>query len=258
MIFSYLKRRRRNKILSHPFPAPHREILENQFPLFQKLPNERQKVLKDLIQIFLAEKQFEGSNGFEITDEIRVLVAAQACLLLIGNQQRDYTKLKSILIYPRHYQSTSEQMSPEGIVTVSEATVLGQSWEQGLVSLSWESTKRGAANMKDGRNVVIHEFAHQLDQEDGLANGLPILRSRCRYEAWKSVLGKEYERLQSRTEKRQKTIMDPYGATHPAEFFAVASECFFEKSRQLKRHRPDLYRELQTFYGQDPIEYHQT
>ena len=119
MIFSYLKRRRRSKILSHPFPASHREILQNQFPLFQKLPTERQVTLKNLIQIFLAEKQFEGSNGFEITDEIRVLVAAQACLLLIGNQLREYTKLKSILIYPRHYHSTSEQISPEGIVTFS-------------------------------------------------------------------------------------------------------------------------------------------
>jgi Mlc titration factor MtfA (ptsG expression regulator) len=256
MIFSFLKKRRRKKILSKPFPASHREILQNQFPLFSKLPYECQKVLEDLMQVFLAEKQFEGCKGFEVTDEIRLLVAAQACLLLIGNQQREYVKLKSILIYPKHYHSTSEQISENGIVTVSEHTVLGQSWEQGLVSLSWESTKRGAANMKDGRNVVIHEFAHQLDQEDGLANGLPVLRSRCRYEAWKSVLGEEYERLQNRIEKGRKTIMDAYGATNAAEFFAVASECFFEKPRQLKRHRPDLYRELQIFYGQDPVEYH--
>ncbi|MDA7511863.1 zinc-dependent peptidase [Verrucomicrobia bacterium] len=256
MIFTFLKRRRRKKILSQPFPTLYREVLQKKFPLFLKLPSEQQKVLEDLIQVFLAEKQFEGCKGFEVSDEIRVLVAAQACTLLIGNKQREFSKLKSILIYPKHYYSKSEQISDHGIVTVSEQTVLGQSWEQGLVSLSWESAKRGAANMKDGRNVVIHEFAHQLDQEDGHANGLPVLRSSCRYEAWKSVLGKEYGRLQNRVEKGKKTIMDAYGATNPAEFFAVASECFFEKPRQLKRHRPELYGELKTFYGQDPVVYH--
>ena len=216
---------------------------------------DKQKILKEKIQIFLSEKQFEACRGFEINEEIRVLVAAQACLLLIGNTQQEYSKLKSILIYPSQYRSTSEEISDLGIVTVAEQTVLGQSWEQGLVSLSWESTKRGAANMKDGRNVVIHEFAHQLDQEDGLANGLPILRSSCRYAAWKAVLEKEYERLRDRVDQGRKTIMDAYGATHPAEFFAVASECFFEKPRQLKQYRPELYQELQTFYGQDPLVY---
>jgi MtfA peptidase len=255
-MFNFLKRRRRRNILSKPFPDTQQEILINQFPLFQKLPQDRQQVLKEKIQIFLAEKHFEGCKGFEIDEEIRVLVAAQACLLLIGNLQREYSKLKSILIYPSQYISNSERISEHGVVTVAEQTVLGQSWEQGLVSLSWESTKRGAANMKDGRNVVIHEFAHQLDQEDGIANGLPILRSKCRYAAWKSVLGKEYERLRDRVDKGRRTIMDAYGATHPAEFFAVASECFFEKPKQLKKYRPDLYQELQTFFGQDPIEYH--
>lgn len=256
MIFGFLKRRRRRRILSKPFPESHREILEGQFPLYQKLPADAQASLKDLVMIFLAEKQFEGCRGFEVSEEIRVLIAAQACLLLIGNPDREYTKLKSILVYPRAYAAESEQISEGGIVTVSNHQVLGQSWEQGLVSLSWESTRRGAANMHDGRNVVIHEFAHQLDQEDGIANGLPVLRSRCRYAAWKTVLGEEYERLQDRVEKGRKTIMDAYGATHPAEFFAVASECFFEKPKQLKQHRPELYRELQIFYGQDPVEYH--
>jgi Mlc titration factor MtfA (ptsG expression regulator) len=256
MIFEFLKQRRRKKILSKPFPESHLKILEDQFPLYQKLPADAQSRLKDLVQVFLAEKNFEGCRGFELSEEVPVLIAAQACLLLIGNPDREYGKLKSILVYPRSYAAESEQISEGGIVTVSNHEVLGQSWEQGLVSLSWESTQQGAANMHDGRNVVIHEFAHQLDQEDGAANGLPVLRSRCRYAAWKSVLSQEYERLQDRVEKGRKTIMDAYGATHPAEFFAVASECFFEKPKQLKQHRPELYRELQIFYGQDPVEYH--
>ncbi len=226
------------------------------FPLYLKLPDQNQQALIARMKVFLAEKNFEGCYGFEITEEIRVMIAAQACLLLIGNKDREYSKLKSILVYPRHYHATSERVSENGIVTVSEQTVLGQSWEQGLVSLSWESTKQGAVNMKDGRNVVIHEFAHQLDQEDGIANGLPVLRSKCRYAAWKCVLGKEYTRLQDRINKGRKTIMDAYGATHPAEFFAVASECFFEKPVQLKKHRPELYQQLEIFYGQDPVHYH--
>lgn len=256
MIFEFLKRRRRRKILSKPFPESHLKILENQFPLYQKLPADAQARLKDLVKVFMDEKHFEGCRGFELSEEVPVLIAAQACLLLIGNHDREYAKLKSILVYPRSYKAESEQISEGGIVTVSNHEVLGQSWEQGLVSLSWESTQRGAANMRDGRNVVIHEFAHQLDQEDGVANGLPVLRSRCRYAAWQAVMSKEYERLRNRVDQNRKTIMDPYGATHPAEFFAVASECFFEKPRQLREYRPDLYRELQVFYGQDPVDYH--
>lgn len=256
MIFEFFKKRRRNKVLSKPFPESHLDVLEKQFPLYNKLPDHLRSVLKDKVKVFLAEKNFEGCRGLDVSEEVRVLVSAQACLLLVGHPELEYSKLKSILIYPREYEAVSERMNDAGIVTVSNHQVLGQSWEQGLVSLSWESTQRGAANIHDGRNVVIHEFAHQLDQEDGVANGLPVLRSRCRYAAWQAVMSQEYGRLRDRVDQNRKTIMDPYGATHPAEFFAVASECFFEKPKQLKQHRPDLYRELQVFYGQNPVEYH--
>jgi len=255
-MFNLFKQWKRRRILAEAFPASHLKILEEKFPLYRRLPEAQQAALRARMQVFLSEKQFEGSQGFEIDTEVRVLIAAQACLLLIGNEDREYHKLKSILVYPRHYQAHSESAAESGVVTVQEQSVLGQSWEHGLVALSWQSSEQGAANMKDGRNVVIHEFAHQLDQETGVANGLPVLRSRCRYEAWQRVLSKEYERLQDRVDRGRKTVMDAYGATHPAEFFAVASECFFEKPKQLKEHRPDLYRELQIFYGQDPVTYH--
>ncbi|MDG1890415.1 MAG: zinc-dependent peptidase [Verrucomicrobiota bacterium] len=255
-MFDFFKRRRIKKILSRPFPSSHLEILQARFELFNHLPEDLQEALKQKMQVFLARMHFEACEGFQLDDEIRVLVAAQACLLLIGNQQRDYSKLRSILMYPRSYRAPSESRSPGGVITLHEHTVLGQSWEQGLVSLSWESTHRGASNMRDGRNVVIHEFAHQLDQEDGLANGVPILRSRARYAAWQTVFKTEYERLQDRVDQGRKTVMDAYGATHPAEFFAVASECFFEKPRQLSKHRPELYGQLQIFFGQNPAEYH--
>lgn len=255
-MFDFFKKQRRKKVLSKPFPPSWLEILKTKFPLFNKLPEEGRETLKSKMQVFITEKSYSGCQGFEVDDEVRVLVAAQACLLLIGNNQREYPKLKSIVIFPRQYISRSERISKHGIITKDEQMVLGQSWERGVVSLSWQSTKSGASNMFDGRNVVIHEFAHQLDQEDGAADGAPILRNRGRYTAWQTVLSKEYQRLRDKVDRGRKTVMDKYGATHPAEFFAVASECFFEKPKQLKKRRPKLYQELRTFYGQDPVEYH--
>lgn len=230
--------------------------MRNAFPLFNKLPPELKQKLREKIQVFVAEKNFEGVKEFEITDEVRVLIAAQACLLLLGNDQRDFDRLETILVFPDTYAATSQEMIGESVVSEREHSVLGQSWDAGVVSLSWRSAERGAANPHDGRNVVIHEFAHQLDQESGVADGAPVLRARSRYAAWQRVFAQEYERLRDRIEQGRRTVMDGYGATHPAEFFAVASECFFEKPRQLKKRRPELYAELQTFYGQDPVEYH--
>ena len=230
--------------------------MRNAFPLFNKLPTALKQGLREKIQVFVAEKNFEGVKEFEITDEVRVLIAAQACLLLLGNDQRDFNRLETILVFPDTYAATSQEMIGQSVVSEREHDVLGQSWDAGVVSLSWRSAERGAANPHDGRNVVIHEFAHQLDQESGAADGAPVLRARSRYAAWQRVFTQEYERLRERIDQGRRTVMDGYGATHPAEFFAVASECFFEKPRQLKKRRPELYAELQTFYGQDPVEYH--
>jgi Mlc titration factor MtfA (ptsG expression regulator) len=254
-MFDFFRNRRRRRIAAEAFPEGWEACLRAGFPLFNKLPESLQAKLRKEVQIFIAEKNFEGIGGFEVTDEMRVLIAAQACLLLLGNEHRAFDRLKTVLIHPETYRATSQSSVGQHVVFEQDQAVLGQSWDVGVVSLSWRATEQGAGNPFDGANVVIHEFAHQLDQEDGVANGVPVLRSRGRYAAWQQVLSREYERLKEDVDSGRRTVMDEYGATHPAEFFAVASECFFEKPEQLKKNRPELYRELQTFYGQDPIEY---
>ncbi len=139
-----------------------------------------------------------------------------------------------------------------GGLIAGEQGRLGEAWGQGVVVLSWDDVRRGAADMRDGQNVVLHEFAHQLDQEDGAADGAPILPGRSRYVAWARVLGAEYEQLRRDASRGRPSVLDDYGATNPAEFFAVATECFFEKPGLLRRRHPELYEELRAYYRQDP------
>jgi Mlc titration factor MtfA (ptsG expression regulator) len=130
--------------------------------------------------------------------------------------------------------------------------VAGQSWDRGTVVLAWDHVRQGAVNIFDGHNVVFHEFAHQLDTEDGTADGMPILAESSRYRPYIRVVGAAYDRFLKRVEKGRKTVLDDYGATNPAEFFAVATETFFEKPWQLKKKRPGLYEEFRQYYGLDP------
>jgi Mlc titration factor MtfA (ptsG expression regulator) len=248
-----MKRRRRNRLREKPFPPEWLRIIERNFPLYERLPAADQRELLGDIQVFLAEKHFEGCGGLEITDEIRVTIAAQACLLLLHRETDDYPRLDSILVYPSAYVAASVERYPGGIVGEGLSARLGEAWATGAVVLSWDDVRRGAADIHDGHNVVLHEFAHQLDQESGAAEGLPVLERRSMYVAWARVLGAAYERLRSDVARGRPTVLDSYGAKNPAEFFAVATECFFEKPVQLARHHPALYAELREFYRQDPV-----
>jgi Mlc titration factor MtfA (ptsG expression regulator) len=252
IMFGFFKKQRREKLRQNPFPAGWVEVLERNVPIYGRLPEDDRLELQGLIQIFLAEKVFEGCNGLEITDEIRVTIAAQACMLLLRRETDVYPKLITILVYPTAYVSNMPQHSPQGVVTEGPQGRLGEAWTSGVVVLSWDDVLHGAADVRDGHNVVFHEFAHQLDQEDGSADGAPILPRRNMYSAWARVLGAEYAELQKATEAGKKTVLDEYGATEPAEFFAVATEAFFEKPIQLKKKHPELYEELKEYYGQDP------
>jgi Mlc titration factor MtfA (ptsG expression regulator) len=247
-----IKRSKRNKLRATPAPDAWRTILEKTFPTFGKMTPPQQTQLFCHMQEFLAEKHFEGCGGQEITEEIKVTVAAQACILLLGRNSTVYPKLKSVLIYPHTY--TSGQKGVFGGDN-GESSRLGESWDCGVVVLSWNSVLGGARNMEDGHNVTFHEFAHQLDQEDGAADGAPILEERSAYSAWARVFSREYSRLVDKTEHGKKSTIDSYGATNPAEFFAVATETFFEKPRQLMTRHPELYDELKTYYKTDPIEW---
>jgi Mlc titration factor MtfA (ptsG expression regulator) len=243
-----LKRRnQRRRALAAPFPEDWLSIIRQNIPPYSKLSPEMQQQVREFTQEFLYDKNFEGCGGLVLDDEIRVTIAAQAGLLLLNRKVRCYPRLYSVLVYPSAYVAKSE--------TDEQSVRLGESWQTGAVVLAWDSAQHGAANFADGRNLVIHEFAHQLDQEDGSSDGAPILDGSTSYTAWARVLSREYERLRERVDKGKKSVIDAYGASHPAEFFAVASEAFFEKPRQLRSKHPELYDELRKFYRVDPQEW---
>jgi len=227
-------------------------ILERNVPYYRRLTSEEQTELHGHIQVFVAEKQFEGCGGLDITDEIRVTVAAQACLLLLHRASNYYPTLRTILVYPHEYFVETTRPGPGGTVVEQVDTRLGESWFRGAVVLSWDDVKRGAADAGDGQNVVFHEFAHQLDSESGRTDGAPVLPRRSMYIAWARVLGREYATLTERLKRRRHTLLDGYGATNPAEFFSVVTESFFEQPVKLQQRHPELYEQMKLFYRQDP------
>jgi Mlc titration factor MtfA (ptsG expression regulator) len=253
-VFGFFKQRRRERLRSEPFPPEWEAILRRNVPCYARLIEADRRELQGHIKVFLAEKHFEGCGDLELTDEIRVTIAAQACLLLLHRETDYYPRLITILVYPHAYVAKSVEPIGGGVVLEGETCRLGEAWTGGVVVLSWDDVRAGAGDIHDGHNVVLHEFAHQLDQEDGAADGAPILDRRSMYVAWARVLGSEYEQLRRDAERGRQSVLDDYGATNPAEFFAVATECFFEKPNQMKKKHPELYEELKEYYRQDPAE----
>jgi len=245
--------KQRNKIRQRPFKKSWRKIIQQRMPYFRQMPADLQLQLKQHIQVFLAEKEFVGCNGVKITDEIRITVAAQACLLLLNRKTDYYPKLKTILVYPRAFIKQQQNIHADGVQHSKAIALAGESWEFGKVVLSWQDTLDGAEIPDDGRNVVIHEFAHQLDQENGKANGAPILDKRQNYQSWSAVFSKQFEQLKMQAKNGIPSLFDYYGATNPAEFFAVSSEVFFEQSQQFSQHYPSLYQQLKQYYQVDPL-----
>lgn len=250
-----LKKKRREKLVSKKFDEKWLLILKDNMPVYQHLPPPLQKQLQGLINIFIDEKYFEGFEGIEITDDIKVTIAGQACLLLLNRKTSLYKKLHSIYIYPTAYVSQVETFTPEGIGKTERSVRAGESWQGGTVVLSWDDVQRGAYGYQDGSNVTLHEFAHQLDQADGVSDGAPILTKPSQYISWAKILGEEYKILRHKDERGKKTFLDKYGATKPAEFFAVATEFYFEKPNKFYKKHPELYEQLQDFYKVDPREW---
>jgi Mlc titration factor MtfA (ptsG expression regulator) len=244
---------RRARIRSRPFPAAWRAILRERVPYARRLPADLQRQLKEHIQVFLAEKSFTGCDGLVVTEEMRVTIAAQACLLLLNRPGRHFPRLHQVLVYPSPFIVYREKRDAIGLVRDESRVLSGESWAHGQVILSWPDVLEGAANPEGGRNVVIHEFAHQLDQEKGFANGAPDLVDFQRYPRWSRVLGQEYVALQERLRNEEATLLDPYAATDPAEFFAVSSEVFFGQPRRMAAEHPALYGELSRYYRVDPL-----
>jgi Mlc titration factor MtfA (ptsG expression regulator) len=245
---------RRKQLKGSPFPPKWEKILNQNVALYRRLPDPLKKELQGHIQVFLGEKTFEGCGGLKITDEIRVTIAAQACILLLNRKPTYYPKLYTILVYPGAY--VAKKVTVKGVEHTEEMTVRGgESWTGGEVVLAWDNVRQSAIDLAFGHNVVLHEFAHQLDQEDGSSDGAPILEKGSSYRTWAMVLSKEYEDLQRKAFSGRKDIIDAYGATNPAEFFAVATETFFERPKQMKHLYPELYNELESYYRLDPLKW---
>jgi Mlc titration factor MtfA (ptsG expression regulator) len=244
---------RRARIRSRPFAAEWRQILRRRVPYFRTLPTDLQLQLKKRIQVFLAEKPFIGCAGLTVTDEMRVTIAAQACLLVLHRRGECFSGLRQILVYPGPFAVDKLHADGSGVVQDQRQVLAGESWSLGQVVLSWEDAIEGAATVDDGRNVVIHEFAHQLDQENGRANGAPPMAGKARRARWATVLGAEFEALRLALAEGRPTLIGSYGASDPAEFFAVTSEVFFEQPVEMAASHAALYRVLSEFYRVDPL-----
>ena len=249
-MFDFFRNRRREALRKEPLSESERAILAKSVPYLAKLDAAEHEELAGLIRIFLAEKSFEGCGGLTLTETMKLTIAAQACLLLLHRDTDIYPDVESILVYPSAYRARATS-NVGGVVIEGEQARLGESWTRGVVVLAWDHVKANAAQPEGGQNVVLHEFAHQLDAEDGSMDGAPDLGARARYTSWAHVLGDEFGQLSTALHEGHRSDIDGYGATNPAEFFAVVTEMFFEKPRALKKRHPALYDELAAFYNQD-------
>ena len=234
-----------------PIPDTWPTIVERNVPLARGLSADERERLLRLVQVFLADKHFEGCGGLTLTEEMKVTIAAGACLLLLHLEGPCYPTLRTVLVYPHDFVPKRARSLRTGEIAPAPARLMGQSWGAGVVVISWDDAVGGARNPADGENVVLHEFAHQLDAEDGASDGAPLLAPSA-LRTWGGVLSQEYERLREDAAHDRPSALDDYGATNKAEFFAVATETFFEKPVQLEREHPELYGQLRQFYQQDP------
>ena len=250
-----LPRYRLKKAIEAPFPDEWVAIVERNIAVYRKLPMDLRLQLRKLIKQFLHQKHFSGAGGLEITDEVRVTIAAEACMLLVNRKTNVYPSLRYIIVYPTAFVVERSQAGADGIVSEGPKGLLGESWSNGKVILAWDNVLLGSSNFFDGQNVVLHEFAHQLDSESGSTNGAPNLSGKNCLRTWASTLSGEFEDLQRDAFRGKRSLMDHYGATNPAEFFAVATETFFEKPQQMHKHHAELFEVLKSFYRVDPADW---
>jgi Mlc titration factor MtfA (ptsG expression regulator) len=239
-MFGFFQRFRRRRLLKRPFPEEWLPHLERRVPFFRRLPEDLRQPFFDRLKVFAWEKRFTGARGMEITDEVRAVISAIAARLILHLDSEYYDDLTEVVVYPFHYKHPD-----------AEGTVFGEAHTWGVVVLSWPAVLNGLSDPRDGHHTAIHEFAHVLDVADGSFDGTPELRAAEDYRPWAEVLGKRYAAL-CNNQRRERKVLREYGALNPAEFFAVATESFFEKPVQMKKNTPDLYEELRRFYGFDP------
>jgi Mlc titration factor MtfA (ptsG expression regulator) len=254
LLLEPLLRRRRREALSRERPTEEQQRwLTARMPLYSRLPDELRERLHGLIQIFVHEKTFVGCNDLVVTDEMRVVIAAYACLLVVNRpgapRKHFYDDLFSILVYPTAFVVPQSHHDDNGLVTETEDVLSGQAWDARRVILSWRDIEESAAGE---HNVVLHEFAHYLDMEDETMDGAPDVGDARAHQEWSEVFWEEYEHLCDAVDAGASTFLDPYAATEPAEFFAVVTESFFMQPRELETHHRALYEQLRMYYRQDP------
>ncbi len=254
MVFGWFRRRRRLRLAQAPFPETWRADLMSNFAQYGWLTAEETARLHAVTQVLVAEKNWEGCRGLEMSDEIRVTIAAQAALLAIGLKDEYFDSVISVLVYPGGYVVRETRQNPGGVVVETKSPRMGEAWEGGTIVLSWPDVLRSGQVPNDGFNVVFHEFAHVLDLEGHGFDGTPLLENRQQYETWSSVMNDEYQRLIRLSQRGYDTLLNPYGAVSEAEFFAVTTECFFERPLELEFERPQLYALFRNFFGQDPAD----
>ena len=242
------RKQRLAELATSSFTPQQYEWVRANWTLWEEMPEELRAEIEGLALVFLDEKTFEACGGLEeVTDEMRFVVAAQACLLWINQKGVPYPTLRAILMYPDAYRVKDE--------FGMESLRLGESWSRGTLVLAWKSVRRGGLNDEDGHNLVLHEFAHQLDTVNGPADGFPELPANADFDSWPQVFSKEFKTLCEETDRGRRTVMDAYGTTNEAEFFAVATETFFEKSRKMEDEHPELYQLLSDFFATNPQEW---
>lgn len=246
------RRRRHERLRALPFGPQWDRTLRRRVAVYARLPEDLRTRLQGLIRIFLAEKEFVGCAGLSITEEMRLTIAAQACLLIVNRGGECYPWLRTVLVYPGAFIARHEVHDDAGVHTLEEKELSGESWHEGKVILAWEDVRHGARDAADGDNVVYHEFAHQLDQIAGGTDGAPGLDSSGDYRRWASVFSREFEDLHERLDRGEQTLLPEDAAADAGEFFAVVTEVFFERPHELRAERPALYEELKHYYRLDP------
>jgi len=244
-----VRARSRSRLRRQGFRPEWRALLEAKAPLYRRLPAALKPGLESLIGVFVAEKEFVGCAGVHVTEDMKLAIATQACLLILNRTRDVYDRLSTILVYPSAFLVPQRDVDDAGVVTEERRELIGQASDTGQIILSWADVELAGT---DNANVVLHEFAHYLDFEDGVGNGAPVLAAARDYARWSEVMRSAYARMWHRVHRGRGTVIDEYALEDEAEFFAVATETFFEQSAALKLEDPALYEELARFYQLDP------
>ena len=249
-MFGWFKARRRKQVLAQPFPRPWQELLHHRVWQYRELSAAHRDKLHNCVKVMVAEKTWEGCDGFQVTDAIRVTIAGHAAMMLLGTRDYFFGGVRTVLVYPHAFDRRTNH---QGLYD-SELRG-GEAWQNGPIVLSWDDVIGSSRFSKTAQNIVVHEFAHHLDGLDGEMGGTPIFANKADQKEWSTVMQREFADLQTAAQRGQWTVLRHYGAKNKAEFFAVSSECFFETPLELQRTHQELYALLRKLYRVDPLDW---